>query len=194
MWSTGCILAELYTGRPLFPGENEPDQLACVMQLIGVPEKQYLDRCSRKKVFFGKILIYPWNIFPIILTYLNILDSYDQPRKSINSKGKKRRPNSLKFTEVLKRSPYEIFDRDFMDFISRCLTWEPEERMKPAEALNHPWVQAKKHWYLHLYTIKPKQFIIQIHSKAFFLIPFVSTCYLNINNNNHTLLSAYIYK
>lgn len=124
MWSTGCILAELYTGRPLFPGENEPDQLACVMQLIGVPEKQYLDRCARRKVFF---------------------DTYDQPRKSINSKGKKRRPNSLRFTEVLRRSSFEIFDRDFMDFISRCLTWEPEERMKPAEALNHPWIQAKKH-------------------------------------------------
>ncbi|KAG0977216.1 hypothetical protein G6F29_010237 [Rhizopus arrhizus] len=38
MWSTGCILAELYTGRPLFPGENELDQLACIMQLLGVPK------------------------------------------------------------------------------------------------------------------------------------------------------------
>ncbi|KAG1462134.1 hypothetical protein G6F55_003144 [Rhizopus delemar] len=40
MWSTGCILAELYTGRPLFPGENELDQLACIMQLLGVPNKK----------------------------------------------------------------------------------------------------------------------------------------------------------
>jgi dual specificity tyrosine-phosphorylation-regulated kinase 2/3/4 len=23
MWSFGCIMAELYTGYPLFPGENE---------------------------------------------------------------------------------------------------------------------------------------------------------------------------
>lgn len=56
MWSTGCILAELYTGRPLFPGENEPDQLACIMQLIGVPTKDYLEKCSRKKQFFGECL------------------------------------------------------------------------------------------------------------------------------------------
>ncbi|GAA5796886.1 hypothetical protein HPULCUR_002264 [Helicostylum pulchrum] len=123
MWSTGCILAELYTGRPLFPGENEPDQLACIMQLLGVPSKDYLDRCSRKKQFF---------------------DMYDQPKKSINSKGKKRRPNTLTFTEALKRSTYDNFDRDFGDFISKCLTWEPEKRMKPVEALNHPWVQAMK--------------------------------------------------
>ncbi|EPB84523.1 CMGC/DYRK/DYRK2 protein kinase [Mucor circinelloides 1006PhL] len=123
MWSTGCILAELYTGKPLFPGENEPDQLACIMQLLGVPSKDYLDRCTRKKQFF---------------------DMYDQPRKSINSKGKKRRPNSLTFTEALRRSTYDNFDRDFGDFISKCLTWEPDERLKPHEALSHPWIQAMK--------------------------------------------------
>ncbi|MBZ3889750.1 Dual specificity tyrosine-phosphorylation-regulated kinase 4, partial [Sciurus carolinensis] len=32
MWSLGCILAELYTGCPLFPGENEVEQLACIME------------------------------------------------------------------------------------------------------------------------------------------------------------------
>ncbi|CEG68785.1 hypothetical protein RMATCC62417_04977 [Rhizopus microsporus] len=123
MWSTGCILAELYTGRPLFPGENEPDQLACIMQLLGVPDKQYLDRCARKKQFF---------------------DMYDQPRKAINSKGKKRKPNSLTFTEALKRSSYDAYDREFVDFINKCLTWEPSERMTPEQALNHPWMKATK--------------------------------------------------
>ena len=33
MWSLGCILAELYTGYPLFPGENEVEQLACIMEV-----------------------------------------------------------------------------------------------------------------------------------------------------------------
>lgn len=33
MWSLGCIIAELYTGYPLFPGENEADQLACIMEV-----------------------------------------------------------------------------------------------------------------------------------------------------------------
>ncbi|KAI7906804.1 kinase-like domain-containing protein [Cokeromyces recurvatus] len=123
MWSTGCILAELYTGRPLFPGENEPDQLACIMQLLGVPSHDYLEQCTRKKQFF---------------------DSYDKPRKSINSKGKKRKPNTFTFTEALKRSTYDNVDKSFVDFICRCLTWEPEKRMKPIEALNHPWIQSIK--------------------------------------------------
>ena len=36
VWSFGCILAELYTGYPLFPGENESDQLSCIMEIIGM--------------------------------------------------------------------------------------------------------------------------------------------------------------
>lgn len=35
VWSLGCILAELSTGYPLLPGEDEFDQLTCIMELLG---------------------------------------------------------------------------------------------------------------------------------------------------------------
>jgi dual specificity tyrosine-phosphorylation-regulated kinase 2/3/4 len=54
MWSLGCILAELYTGFPIFPGENEQEQLSCIMEVLGVPEKEFVNRSSRKKLFFGR--------------------------------------------------------------------------------------------------------------------------------------------
>lgn len=53
MWSLGCILAELYTGFPLFPGENEQEQLSCIMEVLGVPDKDLINRASRKTLFFG---------------------------------------------------------------------------------------------------------------------------------------------
>lgn len=53
MWSLGCILAELYTGFPIFPGENEQEQLSCIMEVLGVPDKDLINRSSRKKLFFG---------------------------------------------------------------------------------------------------------------------------------------------
>jgi dual specificity tyrosine-phosphorylation-regulated kinase 2/3/4 len=56
MWSLGCILAELYTGFPIFPGENEQEQLSCIMEVLGVPEKEYVNRSSRKKLFFGQLM------------------------------------------------------------------------------------------------------------------------------------------
>lgn len=45
MWSLGCILAELYTGYPIFPGENEVEQLACVMEVssfVFLPSEKHL--------------------------------------------------------------------------------------------------------------------------------------------------------
>lgn len=54
MWSLGCILAELYTGYPIFPGENEQEQLSCIMEVLGVPDKEFVNRSSRKKLFFGE--------------------------------------------------------------------------------------------------------------------------------------------
>lgn len=53
MFSLGCILAELYTGYPLFPGENEVEQLACIMEIMGLPPTSILERAKRRKVFFG---------------------------------------------------------------------------------------------------------------------------------------------
>lgn len=37
VWSCGCILAELYKRKPLFPGENDVDQLAKIFEVIGSP-------------------------------------------------------------------------------------------------------------------------------------------------------------
>lgn len=39
IWSFGCILAELCTGFPIFPGESEPEQMALIMEIIGLPPK-----------------------------------------------------------------------------------------------------------------------------------------------------------
>jgi serine/threonine protein kinase len=37
IWSAGCIMAEMYTGKPLFPGKDNPDQLLKIFHLMGTP-------------------------------------------------------------------------------------------------------------------------------------------------------------
>ncbi|XP_043507205.1 serine/threonine-protein kinase dyf-5 isoform X2 [Frieseomelitta varia] len=39
IWAVGCIMAELYTFRPLFPGKSEIDEIFKICSVIGSPEK-----------------------------------------------------------------------------------------------------------------------------------------------------------
>ncbi|EFI28423.1 CMGC/DYRK/DYRK2 protein kinase [Coprinopsis cinerea okayama7 len=109
---------ELYTGFPIFPGENEQEQLSCIMEVLGVPDKEYINRSSRKKLFF---------------------DTNGAPRPVVNSKGRRRRPGSKTLAQVLRCN-----DEEFIDFIAKCLVWDPERRMKPQAAMRHPFVTAGK--------------------------------------------------
>jgi dual specificity tyrosine-phosphorylation-regulated kinase 2/3/4 len=51
IWSLGCILCELTTGSPLFPGENEHDQLLCIMEVAGVPPVDIMHRAPPVRSF-----------------------------------------------------------------------------------------------------------------------------------------------
>lgn len=39
LWALGCIMAELYTCRPLFPGNSEIDQLHKICAILGTPDR-----------------------------------------------------------------------------------------------------------------------------------------------------------
>ncbi|PKY05077.1 hypothetical protein P168DRAFT_252182 [Aspergillus campestris IBT 28561] len=118
MWSVGCILAELFTGYPIFPGENEQEQLACIMEVFGPPEKHLIEKSTRKKLFF---------------------DSMGKPRITVSSKGRRRRPSSKDLRQVLKCD-----DDAFLDFLTRCLRWDPARRLTPHDALKHEFITGVK--------------------------------------------------
>jgi len=40
IWSAGCIFAELLSGKPLFPGKSEPDQIHKIFSLLGQPNER----------------------------------------------------------------------------------------------------------------------------------------------------------
>ena len=91
MWSLGCILAELLTGQPIFPGarpcqhatrvaavrslwrnpsplpgptsgsagEDEQEQLRCIMELLGPPPRAMVDAAPRAGLFFDSAAAAP---------------------------------------------------------------------------------------------------------------------------------------
>ena len=52
MWSLGCILYELFVGFPIFAGEDEKEQMQCIMEVKGVPPRSMIVVATRRKVFF----------------------------------------------------------------------------------------------------------------------------------------------
>lgn len=64
-----------HTSVTAVPGENEVEQLACIMEVLGPPPAHLVTDCSRRKHFF---------------------DEHGEPRILPNSKGKKRRPVRLR--------------------------------------------------------------------------------------------------
>lgn len=39
LWAVGCIVSELYTLQPLFPGRSEIDQIFRICSVLGTPDK-----------------------------------------------------------------------------------------------------------------------------------------------------------
>ena len=42
MWSIGCIVAEMYLGKPIFPGSSKINQLERIFEITGIPPKAEL--------------------------------------------------------------------------------------------------------------------------------------------------------
>ncbi|XP_026462668.1 mitogen-activated protein kinase p38b-like isoform X1 [Ctenocephalides felis] len=46
IWSVGCIMAELLTGRTLFPGTDHIHQLNLIMEILGTPKEEFMQKIS----------------------------------------------------------------------------------------------------------------------------------------------------
>ena len=54
MWSFGCIMAELLTGRPLFPALDENELLEFILLIIGQPPQYMIDRAKKRSKFYNR--------------------------------------------------------------------------------------------------------------------------------------------
>jgi len=134
MWSLGCILCELLTGYPLLPGEDEGDQLSCIIELLGMPPQKLLDQSKRAKNFISS------KGYPRYCTATTLPDGTTVLNGGRSRRGKPRGPpGSRELQTALKGCD----DPLFLDFIRRCLEWDPATRMTPNAALRHAWLRRR---------------------------------------------------
>jgi serine/threonine protein kinase len=115
IWSFACILVELFTGKPLFPGENETQQLLYIMEYLGLPPGELLTRATRRKVFF---------------------DGDNRPKVITDTKGRLKKPASKTFGELLRGT------EGFCQLVQDCLVWEPTARITAEQALMNDWLRS----------------------------------------------------
>ncbi|OAL06049.1 Pkinase-domain-containing protein [Phaeosphaeriaceae sp. SRC1lsM3a] len=85
IWSAGCIMAEMYTGRPLFPGTTNEDQVQKIFRLMGTPSERSWPGISQLPEYKGNFPVYATQDLRLILPQvdqvgLNLLSSMLQLR------------------------------------------------------------------------------------------------------------------
>jgi serine/threonine protein kinase len=51
VWSTGCIIAEMMTKKPLFPGDSEVDELFSIFRVLGTPTEEVFPGVTQLPAF-----------------------------------------------------------------------------------------------------------------------------------------------
>lgn len=73
IWSAGCIMAEMYTGRPLFPGTTNEDQLQKIFRLMGTPSERTWPGISQLPEYKGNFPSYATQSLHILLPQIDSL-------------------------------------------------------------------------------------------------------------------------
>lgn len=83
MWSTGCVIGEIYAGKPILPGKNETEQLQKIFELCGSPSEDYWTKLKlsaplRPMFPYGSNIAETFKEFPVpVISLLETLLSID---------------------------------------------------------------------------------------------------------------------
>mmetsp|Transcript_21207 Transcript_21207/g.31603 ORF Transcript_21207/g.31603 Transcript_21207/m.31603 type:complete len:624 (+) Transcript_21207:133-2004(+) len=124
MWSLGCMLVEMHTGKPLFPGRNEQDQMCKLVEILGMPPDWLIESGKYGKRHFMK----------------------QRDDKGLVRWMSSAKPGKRSFSEIMKdarnlntgkRGHSEVDYARFEDLLRRMLNYDFRQRITPESALQH---------------------------------------------------------
>ena len=139
MWSLGCVLVELYTGRPLFPGTSETDLMLYIVGALGPPPdwmlragkfaQKHFDPVGTRRVRRGEEAKRTGGATQSSATRWTL-------KRSL---GTRHRVVSLQkcISKRHGREPDETALSQFRDLVSKMLIYDWNHRVHPEDALGH---------------------------------------------------------
>ncbi|KAL9489753.1 hypothetical protein ACSS6W_002030 [Trichoderma asperelloides] len=136
MWSIGCTLYELYTGKILFTGDSNNQMLKTIMEIRGRITPKLYKRGQLSSVHFddqGQFISIERDkvLGKTALRPLNIV----KPTRDL-------RTRLLAASSGMNDAESRELNH-FIDLLDHCLALNPDKRLKPADALKHPFFVAR---------------------------------------------------
>ena len=138
IWSLGCTLFELYTGKILFTGRNNNGMLRSIMECRGKFPHKLLRKGTETYKYFDDLLNFHATEEDKHTRRL-VTKTVEVKAKPIRDLRSRIIPNGKKLDEV-ERKEVELF----LDLLDKCLDLRVEKRITPNEALKHPFIMRTK--------------------------------------------------
>lgn len=169
MWSVGCVIAELYSRRAIFPGKDVKNQIEIVCAVVGKPTSDDLhfvtnekardflmDLPSTNRKSFGKLLP---GACPAVIDLLDRLLQFD-PRKRLSAADALSHPYVCDYREIESETSAQHIDYKSLEPPSerqlgiegiRRLMWNEMLKFHPEARLREP--QSAKEAELQLHNL-----------------------------------------
>jgi serine/threonine-protein kinase PRP4 len=138
IWSVGCTLFELYTGKILFTGRNNNGMLRSIMECRGRFSHKLLRKGSETYKYFDDLLNFH-AIEEDKHTRRLVTKTVEVKAKPVRDLRSRIMPKGKKLDEGEKKE-VELF----LDLLDKCLDLRVEKRITPNEALKHPFIMRTK--------------------------------------------------
>jgi glycogen synthase kinase 3 beta len=116
VWSTGCVMAELMLGQPLFPGESGIDQLVEIIKVLGTPTRDQIRTMNPNYMEHKFPQIKPHPFSKVCVAKFGSI-------------------GTVKLTDL---QVFRKADPNAIDLISKLLEYTPTQRLSAIDAMVHP--------------------------------------------------------
>ncbi|KAM3501091.1 hypothetical protein MY10362_005834 [Beauveria mimosiformis] len=136
MWSIGCTLYELYTGKILFTGDSNNQMLKAIMEIRGRLTPKLYKRGQLSASHFDDLGQF------VSVEHDKILNKTALRTLPVVKPARDLRTRLMAASTGMNDAEMKDLNH-FADLLEQCLALNPDKRIKPTEALKHPFFTSR---------------------------------------------------